>query len=117
MMSDYNAMPYTKQCQITVQCLTPNNAVRIQCNVLYQAMSDCNRWLQAGPTTNGVACIDRWLGAGGWDVITLNFGIHDCCPGGDGRPAGKNVPKDEYVNANTPYTELIPVPCVNLDRQ
>ena len=34
---------------------------------------------QAGPTTNGVACIDSWLGAEkSWEVVTLNSGIHDC---------------------------------------
>ena len=53
---------------------------------------------QAGPTPNGVACMQSWLGAGNlWDVITLNFGIHDCCPGGDGRPAGQNVPRAAYL--------------------
>ena len=46
---------------------------------------------------NGAACIDSWVGSGGWDVITINFGIHDCCPGGDGRPAGQNVPLPEYL--------------------
>lgn len=30
-----------------------------------------------GPTTNGVANIDAWLGAGKWDVIHFNFGLHD----------------------------------------
>jgi len=34
---------------------------------------------QAGNTANGVACISEWVGQGGWDVITMNFGIHDCC--------------------------------------
>jgi len=57
---------------------------------------------QAGPTTNGAQCIHTWLGEGKWDVITINFGIHDCCPGGDGRPPGQNVPKAEYIkNLNT----------------
>eukprot|EP00729_Bicosta_minor_P002814 gene2814-15504_t len=54
---------------------------------------------QAGPSTNGAACIDGWLGAGNkWDVITMNFGIHDCCPGGDGRAAGVNVPLSDYLS-------------------
>ena len=36
---------------------------------------------QAGPTTNGVNCIKSWVGKDyKWDVITMNFGIHDCCP-------------------------------------
>lgn len=30
-----------------------------------------------GPTKNGVANIDKWLGAGKWDVIHFNHGIHD----------------------------------------
>jgi len=53
---------------------------------------------QAGPTTNGAACIDSWVGTEKWDVITMNFGIHDCCAGGDGRLPGKIVNKTDYVN-------------------
>lgn len=30
-----------------------------------------------GPTRNGVASIEKWLGAGTWDVIHFNWGIHD----------------------------------------
>ena len=30
-----------------------------------------------GPTTNGVAHVDQWLGNGHWDIIILNFGLHD----------------------------------------
>ncbi len=30
-----------------------------------------------GPTKNGVASITKWLGAGKWDVIHFNWGIHD----------------------------------------
>lgn len=30
-----------------------------------------------GPTTNGVANIDAWLGDKKWDVIHFNFGLHD----------------------------------------
>lgn len=30
-----------------------------------------------GPTKNGIAKIDAWLGAGKWDVIHFNWGIHD----------------------------------------
>ncbi|MSU51518.1 MAG: SGNH/GDSL hydrolase family protein [Opitutus sp.] len=30
-----------------------------------------------GPTTNGIANLDKWLGAGKWDVIHFNHGIHD----------------------------------------
>jgi hypothetical protein len=28
---------------------------------------------------------------------SINFGIHDCCPGGDGRAKGVNVPKTDYI--------------------
>lgn len=30
-----------------------------------------------GPTAAGVAKLETWLGAGHWDVIHFNFGIHD----------------------------------------
>jgi len=30
-----------------------------------------------GPTTRGLASIDKWLGDGKWDVIHFNWGIHD----------------------------------------
>jgi acyl-CoA thioesterase-1 len=30
-----------------------------------------------GPTSNGVAEIDKWLAAGKWDVVHFNFGLHD----------------------------------------
>lgn len=30
-----------------------------------------------GPTTRGVAGIDKWLGDGKWDVIHFNWGLHD----------------------------------------
>jgi acyl-CoA thioesterase-1 len=30
-----------------------------------------------GPTTNGVAKLDKWLGPGKWDVIHFNWGLHD----------------------------------------
>jgi lysophospholipase L1-like esterase len=30
-----------------------------------------------GPTTNGAANLDKWLGDGKWDVIHFNFGLHD----------------------------------------
>lgn len=30
-----------------------------------------------GPTSKGIASIDAWLGAGKWDVIHFNWGIHD----------------------------------------
>jgi acyl-CoA thioesterase-1 len=30
-----------------------------------------------GPTTNGLKNFDAWLGAGKWDVIHFNWGLHD----------------------------------------
>jgi lysophospholipase L1-like esterase len=30
-----------------------------------------------GPTANGLKKLDVWLGAGRWDAIVFNFGIHD----------------------------------------
>ena len=27
----------------------------------------------------------------------MNFGIHDCCPGGDGRKPGVSVPLADYI--------------------
>jgi lysophospholipase L1-like esterase len=30
-----------------------------------------------GPTTNGIAKLDAWLGTSHWDVIHFNFGLHD----------------------------------------
>jgi len=38
-----------------------------------------------GPTTTGVAELDAWLGAGHWDVIHFNFGLHDLKFMEDGR--------------------------------
>jgi len=35
---------------------------------------------------------------------SINFGIHDCCPGGDGRAKGVAVPKADYIkNLQTIY--------------
>lgn len=33
---------------------------------------------QAGPSSHGAACAKTWIGDGGWDVVTFNFGLHDC---------------------------------------
>jgi hypothetical protein len=55
-----------------------------------------------GPTTNGLAQIDRWLGDGKWDVIHFNWGLHDLkFIDGQGRltdPASGSiqVPLEEY---------------------
>eukprot|EP01047_Picozoa_sp_COSAG01_P062329 COSAG01_NODE_7910_length_2997_cov_3.855418_1_plen_76_part_10 len=64
-----------------------------------------NRYLdgQAGDTKRGVACIDQWLGGLDWDLVHMNFGLHDlnnacgtlliiaamlCIMGGSGRDEG-----------------------------
>ena len=58
-----------------------------------------------GPTTKGVAEIDKWLGDGKWDVIHFNWGLHDLkYLSADGKsladPAAagskQQVPIDEY---------------------
>ena len=41
-----------------------------------------------GPTTRGVAEIDKWLGDGKWDVIHFNWGLHDLKYMG---PKGQNL--------------------------
>ena len=33
--------------------------------------------VNCGDTARGVASLDQWLGAGRWDVIHFNFGLHD----------------------------------------
>lgn len=30
-----------------------------------------------GPTDTGLKCFDVWLGTGRWDIVHVNFGIHD----------------------------------------
>ena len=58
-----------------------------------------------GPTTNGVAKIDSWLGDGRWDVIHFNWGLHDLKymgPNGENltdpkaRGSHQQVPPKEY---------------------
>lgn len=46
-----------------------------------------------GPTTNGVAKIDKWLGDGKWDVIHFNWGLHDLKRDQDDK---LQVPLDQY---------------------
>jgi hypothetical protein len=40
-----------------------------------------------GPTSRGVEQIEQWLGAGKWDVIHFNFGLHDVRYFDDGKAA------------------------------
>jgi len=46
-----------------------------------------------GPTTRGLAAIDRWLGNGKWDVIHFNWGIHDLRHMPDGK---RQVEPEDY---------------------
>jgi lysophospholipase L1-like esterase len=46
-----------------------------------------------GPTTTGLAKLDRWLGEGKWDVIHFNWGLHDLKLDKEGRP---QVSLDQY---------------------
>jgi len=46
-----------------------------------------------GPTKNGVANIDKWLGSGKWDVIHFNWGIHDLKHMPDGK---RQVEPEDY---------------------
>ncbi len=36
--------------------------------------------INGGPTSRGVANLDKWLGDGRWDVLHINFGLHDIVP-------------------------------------
>ncbi|RBP47922.1 lysophospholipase L1-like esterase [Roseimicrobium gellanilyticum] len=46
-----------------------------------------------GPTKNGIANIDKWLGNGKWDVIHFNWGIHDLKYMPDGK---RQVEPEDY---------------------
>jgi acyl-CoA thioesterase-1 len=46
-----------------------------------------------GPTIRGLEQIDAWLGDGPWDVIHLNFGLHDLKIMEDGK---HQVPLEQY---------------------
>lgn len=46
-----------------------------------------------GPTIRGLEQLDAWLGAGPWDVIHFNFGLHDLKVMEDGK---HQVPLDQY---------------------
>lgn len=77
-----------------------------------------------GPTRNGVAKIDKWLGDGKWDVIHFNWGLHDLKMDADGK---HQVPLDEYeknlrslvkrlkaTNARLIWASTTPVPAGKL---
>lgn len=46
-----------------------------------------------GPTSRGVANLEKWIGDGEWDVIHMNFGLHDLKKLEDG---SYQVPIDQY---------------------
>jgi acyl-CoA thioesterase-1 len=46
-----------------------------------------------GPTSNGTAKLAKWLGAGKWDVIHFNWGLHDLKLDKDGK---HQIPIDQY---------------------
>ena len=50
-----------------------------------------------GPTTKGVAEIDKWLGDGKWDVIHFNWGLHDLKYMG---PQGQNLADPEAPDSH-----------------
>jgi outer membrane protein assembly factor BamB len=57
-----------------------------------------------GPTTKGIAEIDKWLGSGTWDVIHFNWGLHDLKYMG---PEGQNLadPKASDSRRQVPIDE------------
>lgn len=57
-----------------------------------------------GPTSRGVAQIEKWLGDGKWDVIHFNWGLHDLKYLG---PQGQNLadPKADASRQQVPIDE------------
>ena len=62
-------------------------------------------WLlagQAGASSHGAECIDRWLGSGPWDIVHVNFGLHDI-------DASEFVPPTNYTaNLELIYSRIVP---------
>jgi len=78
-----------------------------------------------GPTTRGLAELKQWLGAGRWDVIHFNWGLHDLKIMADGR---RQVPPEAYeknlrelvrqlqaTGARLIWASTTPVPAGNLN--
>lgn len=65
-----------------------------------------------GPTANGVKKLDIWLGAGKWDVIHFNFGIHDrAIPAADYEQRLETiVTRLQATNAKVIWATTTPVP-------
>jgi acyl-CoA thioesterase-1 len=57
-----------------------------------------------GPTKNGVASLDKWLGTGKWEVIHFNHGIHDLKYMPDGKRQVE--PADYEANLRAIATKL-----------
>ena len=56
-----------------------------------------------GPTTKGVAEIDKWLGKSKWDLIHFNWGLHDLKYMG---PNGENLyPKEKGGKVQVPIDD------------
>ena len=50
----------------------------IPVRALLKGKANVHRVLEnGGPTTNGLAQLQKWLGDGKWDVIHFNWGLHD----------------------------------------
>jgi hypothetical protein len=62
-----------------------------------------------GPTKNGTANIEKWLGTGKWDVIHFNWGIHDL----KFLPDGKRQVEAEDYEKNLPPRKFGKVPEYN----
>ena len=45
-----------------------------------------------GTSYGVIECVDTWLGDGGWDAISFNWGLHDICP-----KLYENVTRAEYT--------------------
>lgn len=61
---------------------------------LLQGMANVHRIAEnGGPTINGLAKIDKWLGDGKWDVIHFNWGLHDLKRDKEDK---MQVPLDQY---------------------
>ncbi|HVJ85802.1 MAG TPA: SGNH/GDSL hydrolase family protein [Caulifigura sp.] len=64
---------------------------------LHRALENC------GPSTRGVASIDKWLATGGsekWDVIQFNFGLHDIRHFKDGKGVGVTEGERQVLEAD-----------------
>lgn len=92
---------------------------------LLEGKANVHRILEnGGPTSNGVAKIEQWLGKDKWDVIHFNFGLHDIKVDKDGK---HQVPIEDYeknlrlivtalkkTNAKLIWATTTPVPEGNL---